>query len=203
MSAARGPTPIGAGSTNTSGTLTILNVPGPTAFVTVAHPQNTFHKATAEVTIVEGQPVPVALDLSPLATVAGEFKTRDGRAVTGFNASVLSPDGVNIYRSATVSGSTFTAANVPAGPALLRGRASGSLVSVGEVAVDVPENGTLLTADVPVPLGRVTTSGGRDFWETDPASSLWRERTFYRDVWKPTQEASGQTFARTSAATVT
>jgi integrase len=24
-----------------------------------------------------------------------------------------------------------------------------------------------------------------------PTGRLWRERTFYRDVWKPTQEASG------------
>jgi site-specific recombinase XerD len=26
---------------------------------------------------------------------------------------------------------------------------------------------------------------------TTPRGRLWRERTFYRDVWKPTQEASG------------
>jgi integrase len=26
---------------------------------------------------------------------------------------------------------------------------------------------------------------------TTPRGRLWRERTFYRDLWKPTQEASG------------
>lgn len=26
---------------------------------------------------------------------------------------------------------------------------------------------------------------------TTPRGRMWRERTFYRDVWKPTQEASG------------
>jgi integrase len=26
---------------------------------------------------------------------------------------------------------------------------------------------------------------------TTPRGYMWRERTFYRDVWKPTQEASG------------
>jgi integrase len=31
----------------------------------------------------------------------------------------------------------------------------------------------------------------RDLLFTTPRGRMWRERTFYRDVWKPTQQASG------------
>jgi hypothetical protein len=30
-----------------------------------------------------------------------------------------------------------------------------------------------------------------EFLFTTPRGRLWRERTFYRDLWKPTQEVSG------------
>ncbi len=31
----------------------------------------------------------------------------------------------------------------------------------------------------------------RDLFFTTPTGRMWRERNFYRDVWKPTQQASG------------
>lgn len=42
-----------------------------------------------------------------------------------------------------------------------------------------------------------------DLLFTTPRGRLWRERTFYRDLWKPTQEASGLDIRPTSAATPT
>ena len=38
---------------------------------------------------------------------------------------------------------------------------------------------------------------------TTPRGRMWRERTFYRDVWKPTQEAAGLDIRPTSAAIAT
>jgi len=50
---------------------------------------------------------------------------------------------------------------------------------------------------VPVTLARMleaqiqTNDPDCDLLFTTPTGRLWRERTFYRDLWKPAQEASG------------
>lgn len=41
---------------------------------------------------------------------------------------------------------------------------------------------------VPLP----ATLGGRELLFTTPTGRMWRERNFYRDLWRPAQEASGQ-----------
>jgi hypothetical protein len=42
-----------------------------------------------------------------------------------------------------------------------------------------------------------------DLLFTTPTGRMWRERNFYRDIWKPAQQASGLDIRPTSAATAT